>query len=322
MTLSVLKGEDGGQRDELDRLISWLVQEGKPDIVHLSNALLLGLAKRIRAELGVPVVCTLQDEDSWVDSMEVNAAREAWDIMAARSQDIAAFVPVSEYYRGLMRKRLRVEEARFHVVPIGISVDEYNEAGSKPQRPTIGYLSKMTESLGLGVLVDAFLLLKKNGRLNNAMLRVMGGQTPDDGPFIQRLKAKIDSSGFADSVEFVADFDRKSRIAFLQSLSVLSVPTRHPEAFGMFVVEAMACAVPAVQPRIGAFPELVEATGGGICYEPNDPAALANALERLLLDESRRRELGQAGRKAVRDRFTIRKMAESMLEVYGQCAKR
>src|SRR5699024_8531769 len=63
MTISMLLGENGGQKAELDKLIDWLANDAKPDVVHLSNALLLGLAKQIKTRLKIPVICSLQDED-------------------------------------------------------------------------------------------------------------------------------------------------------------------------------------------------------------------------------------------------------------------
>ncbi|MDD5520585.1 MAG: glycosyltransferase family 4 protein [Kiritimatiellae bacterium] len=321
MTLSILKGENGGQKKELGRLVSWLVQEGKPDVVHLSNALLLGLAGRIKNELGVPVVCTLQDEDAWIDSMEPDAARKAWDLMAEKSSDISAFVPVSNYYSDLMQKRLKLGPERFHVVPIGINIEGYGEARLSSERPVIGYLSNMTESLGLGVMVDAFIILKDNDRLKNLKLKVLGGQTPEDRPFLRHLRRKLASKNMGDDVEFLSEFDRNSRIEFIRTLSVMSVPVPHPEAFGMYIVEALACGVPVVQPKVGAFPEIVEATGGGICYEPNDAVTLAKTLESLLLDPECIRSMGQSGRKVVLENFSVKKTAASMLEVYRKCLK-
>ncbi len=322
MTLSVLKGENGGQKEELDRLVSWLVEEGKPDVVHLSNALLLGLAGRIKKELGVPVVCTLQDEDSWIDSMEPATAAEAWKIIAEKSSDIAMFTPVSCYYSRLVQSRLGFGPERFQIVPVGINTEGYGDAVMSTDRTTIGYLSKMTQSLGLEVLVDAVRILKDNGRLKNIKLRVMGGQTPDDNPFLRKLKQKLQSQGMLENVEFLVAFDRASRIEFLRSLSVMSVPMLQPEAFGMFMLEAMACGVPVVQPRIGAFPEIIEMTGGGICYEPNDAAALAKAMEGLLLDIERARKMGKAGQSIVLNKFSIKKIADAMEEVYRKCLTR
>ncbi|MFA7160228.1 MAG: glycosyltransferase family 4 protein [Kiritimatiellia bacterium] len=319
MTLSVLKGESGGQSGELDRLVAWLKNEIKPDVVHLSNALLLGLAKRIRLELGVPVVCTLQDEDTWVNTMESGAAAEAWRIMAGRSDDVAAFVSVSRYYKGIIRARMQIADEKVHVIPIGINHAGCEETPLDENRPAIGYLSRMSEALGLGVLAEAFAAIKANGRIANLKLKIMGGYTPDDRPFLARLRHTLAQKGIAPDVEFCSSFDKASRLEFLRSLSVLSVPVRRPEAFGLFILEALASGVPVVQPAIGAAPELVEATGGGVCYEPNDAEALARELEGLLLDPARARRLGRAGRDVVLRDFTVQKMADRMQEVYQKC---
>ncbi len=318
MTLSVLKGEEGRQKDELRRLVAWLGGEVRPDVVHLSNALLLGLAGPIRRDLGVPLVCTLQDEDTWVDAMAPGAAAEAWRLMAAHAAQVARFVPVSRSYGEFMRPRLEIAPERLCVIPIGIDARGYGEAEPAPDRPAIGYLAKMTESLGLEILADAFAILKERGRVKGLRLRVMGGQTADDRPFLRRLRRKLARRGLEADVEFCAAFDRASRIDFLRSLAVMSVPAPRGEAFGTFILEALAAGVPVVQPALGASPELVAATGGGICYDPPDAPTLAAALEGLLLDPGRAHRLGRAGREVVLREFTVRKMAERMLEVYNQ----
>ncbi len=317
MTLSVLNGENGGQREELDRLVSWLKHDEKPNLVHLSNALLLGLAGRIRREVGVPVVCTLQDEDSWIDSMEPVAARKAWALMTEKATDIAAFIPVSQYYNRVMQDRLKgVPASKFHVIPIGVSADSYGEAQWNPGQPVIGYLSRMSESLGLGALVDAFIQIRERGLVGAVTLKITGGKTPEDDKFLAGLRDKLAAKNLLDAVEFGPVFDRKTKREFLQSLTVLSVPMSHPEAFGMFMLEAMASGVPVVQPRLGASPEIIEATGGGVSYDPVDPAALTRELEALLLDEARWSRLSQAGRKAVSERFNVTKTADAMIGVY------
>lgn len=317
MTLSVLNGENGGQKEELDRLVSWLKHDEKPDLVHLSNALLLGLAGRIRREVGVPVVCTLQDEDSWIDSMEPVAARKAWTLMTEKAGDVAAFIPVSQYYNRVMQDRLKgVPAEKFHMIPIGISTNSYGVAQWNSSRPVIGYLSRMSASLGLGTLIDAFIQIRERGLAGGVVLKITGGKTPADDPFLAGLREKLAAKNLLDAVEFCPVFDRKTKREFLQSLTVLSVPMSHPEAFGMFMLEAMATGVPVVQPRLGASPEIIEATGGGVSYDPADPAALVRELESLLLDESRWRRLSQAGRKAIRESFDVSKTADAMIGVY------
>ncbi|MEI8351382.1 MAG: glycosyltransferase family 4 protein [bacterium] len=317
MTLSVLRGEYGRQKQELDRLMDWLTSRERPDIIHLSSALLLGLAGRIRRELKVPVFCSLQDEDSWIDSMDPAAAGQAWALMSEKARDITAFTPVSQYYSALMQSKLiGVPGDRFHVVPIGISTGSYGEAHWKPDRPVIGYLSRMSESMGLGTLVDAFVLIHHRGRVKSPMLRITGGSTPEDQPFLEAVKRRLAAVNLLSAVEFCDEYARSRRPGFLQSLTVMSVPAPCPEALGMFMLEAMASGVPVVQPRLGAFPEIIRATGGGVCYEPGDVAGLADALEDVLLDESKWRALSRSGRDGVRARFDAGVTAAIMAGLY------
>lgn len=319
MTLSVLNGEQGGQKEELDRLVRWLADECRPDILHISNALLLGLAGRIHRELGIPVVCTLQDEDTWIDTMEPWATQEAWAIMSKRCADIAAFVPVSQYYSEIMQRRLGIAAQRMHVIPIGIDTRDYGQAQPSPDAPIIGFLSRMSETLGLHTLVDAFVLLRARPGLARVRLGVMGGKSSDDRAFLAQLRERLRAAGLEEEVTFHDAFDRQSRIAFLQTLSMLSVPIPQAEAFGVYAIEALACGVPIVQPRLGAVPELLAATGGGMCYEPNDAATLASSLEGLLRDPARAQQLGLAGREVVHRSFDVGQMAERVVEVYRQC---
>jgi glycosyltransferase involved in cell wall biosynthesis len=169
--------------------------------------------------------------------------------------------------------------------------------------PTVGFLSLMSHGKGLGLLADAFAELN----IPNARLRVAGAMTNADKPLVATIRHKL-----GDRVEFLPNIERDAKIAFLQSLSVLSVPTLYAEAFGLYVLESLACAVPVVQPRHGAFPELIAATGGGLLCEPNDAQSLAAALRELLTDPSRARQLGQAGRAAVQQKFSVEKMAEQV----------
>ena len=98
---------------------------------------------------------------------------------------------------------------------------------------------------------------------------------------------------------------------------MFSVPARYGEAFGLYVIEAMAAGVPVVEHEVTAFPELLEATGGGLLCSENDPQALAEAIEELLLDPARARALGAAGRRAVFERFSAEAMARAMAQVYA-----
>jgi glycosyltransferase involved in cell wall biosynthesis len=314
-TLSMLRGEEGFQAKELDRLARWLRECGRPDVVHLSNALLIGLAGRLRRELQVPILCTLQDEDKWLDAMDASASRACWTTLAEQAVNVDAFVAVSRHYGESMARRLGLPADKFHVVYPGLNPEGHRLAPLTCDPPVIGFLSRLSQAQGLGELVAAFIALKRDPRFARVRLRATGGQVGDDHRFASELRRQLAAAGVSGDVEFVPIFDRASRMAFLESLSVLCVPVPGGEAFGLFVVEAMASGVPSVEPRVGAFPELL-ADGGGILYEPSEPGALTAALASLLTDPEKAREMGRRAHQVFLDRFTLARMTEDMVRVY------
>jgi glycosyltransferase involved in cell wall biosynthesis len=315
LTLSMLRGEEGRQVKELERLVTWLTSREPPDVIHVSNALLLGMVRRIKQELRVPVVCSLQDEDIWIDALPEPQRQAVWETLAQRAVDVDAFISVSKYYRNLMCDRLRISADRVHVVYSGIDLEGYEQANLATDPPVIGYLERQCREKGLNILIDAFIILKKSGRAPGLKLRVAGGKLMEDNPFLQQIRQRLVHEGLSDDVEFLPNLNYQERLAFLRSLSIMSVPAEHKEAFGIYVIESLASGIPVVQPRHGAFPELLEATGGGILCEPNDANALANALETLLLNPKHARELGRRGRKAVLENFGVERMAHDVLQV-------
>ena len=322
-TISMLRAEQGRQIKELNRLVEWLgTQENKPDIICLSNILLVGLAGPIKKRLGVPVVCLLQDEDGFLDGLSSPYCEQAWRIIAERSNDVDAFIAVSKYYAQAMRQRLGIDPDRVHVVYTGISLDRYESPQAAPEIPTIGYLSRMCADRGLDTLVDAFIKLKKPDRLASARLRITGGRRTDDKAFIERIGQQLSSHGLTDDVEFLSDFQGGARCAFLQTLSVLSVPEKQPMAYGLYMLEALAAGVPVVEPATGVFPELLEITGGGVLCEPNNADALADAIGGLLLDPDHAGELGKRGREAIFEKFDIDQTAAEMVRTYGEIAQK
>ncbi len=322
-TLSMLHGEDGRQVKELDRLVDWLQAEPeKPDVVCLSNVLLAGLARRIKDRLGIPIVCLLQDEDGFLDGLASPYDRQAWETVRERADHIDAFLGVSEYYADAMAARLNAGRERVHVVRMGIDLGGYEPVDERPSTPTIGFLSRMCRDRGLETLVDAFILLKKNGKLGSPKLRISGGRNAGDEPFIESLRGKLAAAGVLDDVEFLPAFDPGAKLEFLKSLSVLSVPEPKPVAYGLYVLEALAMGVPVVEPAIGCFPETIELTSGGILYEPNTAERLAEVLEPLLLDPQAARQLGAEGRAGVVKAFDIAQTATETVRIYEQVAQR
>jgi len=319
-TVSMLRGEDGRQVKELRRLTAWLTEQGRPDVICLSNALLAGLARRLKAELRAPVVCLLQDEDEFLDALQEADRDLAWRTLAERTGDVDAFVATSRYYAEAMRRRLHLPGDRLSVVYSGVAADEYPAPGAAPDPPVIGFLSRMCPRKGLDILAEAFATLKQEDRFRHVRLRVAGGKTAADDAFVGGVRARLDRQGLISHTEFLPNLPFHERISFLKSLTVLSVPERVGEAAGRYLIETLACGVPVVQPRNGVSVELLEATGGGLLCEPNDPGSLAAGLRTLLADPPKAREMGATGRRAVVEKFDVRLTAQGLLDVYRQVA--
>ena len=166
--------------------------------------------------------------------------------------------------------------------------------------------------------MDAFIELKKNPALSTLRLRATGGQHGGDIRYVAGLKKKLAKLGLSEDVEFVDDFDPANRKEFIQSLTVLSVPAEEGEAFGMYIPEALAQGVPVVQPNAGGFPEVVQATGGGLLYDIEDPHALVSALESLLLNATRLEKMVTQGREVVLKEYTVERMAKNVVQVYEE----
>jgi glycosyltransferase involved in cell wall biosynthesis len=318
MTLSMLLGEEGLQKEELERMVDWLAEVGKPDIVHLSNALLLGLAHSIKQRMNIPVVCSLQDEDVWVDVMTDKYRNEVWNLMSERGEIIDAFISVSDYYAIEIRKKMKIRDKQMHTIHIGVDTTEYSPKKIESKEPVIGFLSRTCEENGLEILVDAFILLKQNIEYDSVSLKITGGNTADDIQFIKEQKRKIDKAGLEKKVFWVDEFEGEERHSFFDSVSVLSVPVLNGEAFGLYQIEAMASGIPMIQPAVGAFPEVIEATGGGLTYFPNDAGTLSKAIGSVILDKEKLHHLSAAGKAGVDEHFDIYKQAQKMIKVYDQ----
>lgn len=322
LTLSMLQGEHGRQARELKALVEWLQGQPRPDVVCLSNALLLGSARRLKNTLQTTVACMLQGEDSFLDALPVSHRSTCWNVVKERAADVDFLIAPSRYFADLMTRRLDLPPERVRVVHNGINLDGYDKEAALTARsndpPVLGYFARMCPEKGLDTLADAFILLRRRAKVPHLKLRVGGSCGPGDDPFVRQIRQRFESAGLLQDVEFHPNLDREGKIAFLRSLSVFSVPARYGEAFGLYVIEALATGVPVVQPRTAAFPELVAATGGGLLAEPGNGEALATVIEELLLNPERARDLGATGRRAVFEKFSARTMATSMLDVWGK----
>ena len=328
LTLSMMRGEEGNQAREIEQLIAFLKTQPKPDIICLSNALLVGMVRRLKQELGVPIACVLQGEDTFLDALPEIHRDITWRTLAERAREIDLFIPPTNYFGNLMADRLGIPVDRIRVISNGINTGGFVQSPISrpntpaPNPPVLGFFARMCKEKGLDTLVEAFIILKERNRVKNLKLKIGGGCGPSDQPFVNGLRDRLRAKVFHHDVEFNPNVTREEKLSFFSSLSVFSVPALYGEAFGLYVIEAFACGVPVVQPRHAAFPELIESSGGGLICEPHNPKALADSLEQVLLNPEQARSLGAAGFKAVQERFNAEQMAAETLQAFQEVIMR
>lgn len=322
MTASMLRGTGGFLSKEVRRIAVFLRNEVSPDIVNLPNSLLVGLAPEIKAQLGRPICCTLQGEDLFLDGLTVEHRDECLRLIREKAAHIDAFLAVNKYYADYMSAYLGLERAKIRVAPLGINLTGHAPPDGAPPGPFhIGYLARIAPEKGLHLLCEAYRLLLRGQDLPPSRLGAAGYLAAEHRGYLGKIRLAMEDSGLSDRFTYHGELSRERKIAFLRSLHVLSVPTPFSEPKGIYVLEAMANGVPVVQPRIGAFPEIIESTGGGVLVPPNDPAALAEAIHELWKDPARRATLGRNGSEGVRRHFSAESMADKVMHIYQELCR-
>lgn len=319
LTLDMIRGDNKFREKEMDRLVGYLVKSGKPDIIHLSNALIIGLAYQLKKRLpDLKVVCSLQNEDDWINEMAEPFQSRAWEMIAEESVNIDAFVSPSSYYKDFFIKRTGVSGDNIALIPSGFEAHPFVERVETERPPAIGYFSRVNYHNGFDKMADAFIKLKSGSDFPDLTLHVCGGFTGDDKPFIKDQIQKIKDHGFKSSVRIYPEFIGNSKQEFFSNIDLMSVPVRKYDGYGLYILEANSAEVPVVQPETGSFPEIIGKTGGGIVYKPDNVEELASSIGRLLNDKQLREKLGRNGNEMVRKEFTTEKMAEGLSGLYNR----
>ena len=319
MTVSMLKGPEGFQAKEIDKLLEWLRTEKPFDVINLPYSLLLGLAEPLKRELKAPVCCTLQGDDLFLDQLGEPYRAQSMDMIRALGRHVDVFIAVSQYYVDYMPGYLGVPAAKMRLARLGIHTEDFSTRGSRPDGPfTVGYFARVAPEKGFHVLVDAYQRLRKHPRSEGSRLRAAGYLPPEHRGYLDDARRTLESAGLGGEFLYRGELGRAEKIEFFHEIDVLSVPATYKEPKGMFLMEAMASGVPVVQPRRGAFPEIVEHTGGGLIVDADDPQALADALLALKLDPLLASSLGAAGARGVREHYTVERMTDQVEAVYRE----
>jgi glycosyltransferase involved in cell wall biosynthesis len=203
-------------------------------------------------------------------------------------------------------------------VPLGINLNGYQDCRSHRTGATfsVGYLARIAPDKGLHVLADCYRRLRRDSGFGPATLEAAGYLAPEHRGYLRAIHREMREAGLAQEFHYHGELDRARKIEFLQRLDVFSVPAVYDEPKGISLLEAMAAGVPVVQPRRGAFVEILEQTGGGLLTEAADPDALAGGILRIRRDPALAAALSRAGAQSVRDRFTVAQSGRHAVEAF------
>jgi glycosyltransferase involved in cell wall biosynthesis len=326
LTLDMLAGESGPQAEQVEELARFIAEQVRPDVVVFSNGLLAGAVRRIKESFSGPVLCVLQGDDIFLDSLPDSDRPAVIEALRHRVRDFDGFITHSRYYADFMASLFvpDVQEresfaARFHVLPLGIDLLGHDGTPRDPNDPfTVGYFARLCPEKGLHHLVEAFSRLHR--RQPRTRLRIGGYLGKRDQRFVEHVRAQAAPLGPA--VEFAGSpATHVEKVQFLKSLDVFSVPTVYREPKGLSILEALANGVPVVQPAHGSFPELLEATHGGLLFTPGNLDELAALWEQLLQQPDERLRLATLGQQNVRAKFSAAVLAEKSLRLFSSLTR-
>ncbi|MBY0492578.1 MAG: glycosyltransferase family 4 protein [Cyanobacteria bacterium] len=329
LTVSTLRGPNGHQRKEIDKLIEFVSADPPPDIVNIPYTLLISLAAPLKRALGCPVVITLQGEDLFLEGLPEPYRTEALELVRAQVADVDLFIAVSEYYARFMRDYLRIPESKVRVASLGVNTADLSVSprlpapGSRfPDPFAIGFFARIAPEKGLHNLADAYRILRSEKGLPPSRLLAAGYLAPEHKPYLEGVAESLRVAGLGDEFVYRGAVDRAKKVRFFHEIDVLSVPSPYREPKGLYLLEAMACGVPVVQPNHGAFPEMIARTRGGVLSKSESPADVADAILELWKDPSKAAALGRAGAEGVRRHYTVQHMASGVLKAYQDAQRK
>ena len=315
LTLDMLDGELGSQRRDVAELVSFIARDLKPDVVCFSNALLAGAVRSLRQEYDGKIFCTLQGDDIFLDGLSAEHRQGAIDRISNRATDFDGFLVHSDYYRDHMAAMLELPVEKFARIPLGIDFSGFSplEQPRSDNEFRIGYFARICPEKGLHLLVQAVRKIRKQ---HPDVKLIAGGYLGSrDAEYFDRVTRAAEDLG--DSFEYIGSpADQSMKARFLRGLDVLSVPAPYKEPKGIYILEALACGVPVVQPAHGAYPEMLASTQGGLLFEPENVDDLAEKLISLIVDSAKRTELATLGIARVRERYSLTAMTNATVSAF------
>ncbi len=312
LTVSMLQGEHGRQRKEVRKLVHWIRTEAKPDVVHLSNAMLIGVAHEIR-KLGIPVLSTLSGEDIFLEKVPPPHYEQARQVLRERAAGIDAFVALNGYYADFMTDYLDVPRSRVHVIPHGLNLEGH---GTRPS----GAGNPRTDRLpGPGVRRTRACTTwwpRPSDCWTIRRSRRFGSGRPDTwaswtSPIWRRSSSEPTAGSGPECSSMLGELTRAEKIAFLQELDVMSLPTVYRESKGISVWRRWPTPCRSCCPTTALFRNWSSRPAGGCCTPPKIPRPWPMCLSGCWSAPRWPANWEPEAKKAIRRDFTAQEMADA-----------
>jgi glycosyltransferase involved in cell wall biosynthesis len=310
MTLSMIKGDDKNFAYQIEKMIQWIENHEQPDVIYLSTSMLTGIARAIKSRIHIPIICSVQDEEIWLDGLESKYAQEAWEAIKVNSKYIDRFITSSEYYKSIALSKIS-ENKEIDVIYPGVDIEKYRSS-EYPKDPTIGFYYRMNYENGLDILTQSFIQLKKENTIPNLKLKIGGGYTRENKNFVHRIKSTLQP--YINDVIWSEHYSLEEHTRFYKDISLICAPLRFNEAFGLYLCEAFAAGRPAVVPNTGSFSEIIG--DAGLLYAPNDSAHLTEALRKILTNSSVYENCTESALKLSCERYNNATAARELMKVF------
>jgi glycosyltransferase involved in cell wall biosynthesis len=289
LTVDLLKGNEGPQRQEIQELIQYLFHDLRPDVILFSNALLSGIVPELRRQFSGRLFCLLQGDDIFLDALPEPWKSRAMQLVRSNTSHFDQVLTHSRYYSQFMQHYLSLPASKLTTIPLTIDDAEVvgshagnREAGASASMLTVGYFARICPEKGAFRFLDAAAATLQS---RDDLRFVIGGFLPElhRAAFEKRLKPI--QSAFGDRLHWAGSpADRESKMQLIRSFDWLCVPTIYHEPKGLYVLEAALAGVPSIVPNHGAFPERIQSVGGGLLFDPSVVRSLETVLSSLRKD--------------------------------------
>lgn len=310
LTVATLRGEHGDLKREFTKLTEWLETQPKPDLVIIPYTLLIALAEPLKRALGAPICCGLQGEDLFLEGLAEPWRSESLELIRNQTRHVDLFLAASHFYARLMSTYLDISKEKIQVHPLGINLtglDPRTDPPGSKQPFTVGYFARVAPEKGLHVLAEAVAILRRE--FPKLKMVAAGYLPPEHQTYLKECQRMADFN-------YMGELTRDQKANFLRSIDINCVPSPYADPKGLYVLETMAVGTPVASPAHGAFPELIESTGGGVMYPRSDPRDVAVQLAEVIRNPGRAAEMGKRGAAGVRQLFSIDRSSLHAVETY------